>query len=94
MHDEHGFPATQLRRERPLFAKIIFGTAIVAVLLFLSVIVQSLLGDTYLSSEGSFLQAAEQTWCGVATWSPNCSNAANAGSTSTSPSLSTSTSPN
>jgi hypothetical protein len=95
MQDEHGFPTEQLRRERPLSAKIIFGVGILGLLFFLSVIVQSFLSDAYLSSEGNLWQSAVQTWCGVASWAPSCgpnSSAAPPASTSTSTSLSTSTS--
>ncbi len=95
MQDEHGFPTGQLRRERSPLAKIIFGAGILGLLFFLSVIVQSFLRDTYLSSESRLWQAAVETWCGVASWAPSCgpnSSAAPPASTSTSTSLSTSTS--
>jgi hypothetical protein len=95
MQDEREFPTVQLRRERSPLSKIILGAGILGLLFFLSLIVQSFLGDTYLSGEGGLWQAAVQTWCGVASWAPNCgpnSSAAPPGSTSTSTSLSTSTS--
>ncbi|HEX4014113.1 MAG TPA: hypothetical protein VHX17_09550 [Candidatus Cybelea sp.] len=80
----------QLRRGPSPLAKIILGAGIFGILFSLSVIVQSFLGDTYLSSEGSIVQTAEQGWCGIASWSPGCGTDAHNGSTSTSTSLSTS----
>jgi len=88
MQDEHGFPTVQLRRERSLLAKILFGAGILGLLFFLSVIVQSFLGDAYLSSEGSVWHAVEQTWCGVVSSGSACGP--NPGAPSTSTSLSTS----
>ncbi|HEY1881549.1 MAG TPA: hypothetical protein VGG51_00725 [Candidatus Cybelea sp.] len=71
-------------------ARIVLGAGVVGLLFFLAVIVQSFLGDAYLSSEGGLWQTAQQVWCGVASWSSNCGTVH--GSTSTSTSLSTSTS--
>ncbi len=77
-----------VRREPSPLAKIILGTGIFGLLFFLAVIVQSFLGDAYLSSEGGLWQTAQSVWCGVVSWGSSCG--AVPSSTSTSTSLSTS----
>ncbi|HEY2473723.1 MAG TPA: hypothetical protein VGI19_02880 [Candidatus Cybelea sp.] len=80
----------QLRREHSPLAKAAVGLGVFGLLFFLSVIVQSFLGDQYLTNEGSLWGIARQAWCEVAPWGSNCLPPSS--SSSTSPSLSTSTS--
>ncbi|HEX3369626.1 MAG TPA: hypothetical protein VHS56_08635 [Candidatus Cybelea sp.] len=87
---DEGFPTAQLRREHSLLAKAAVGLGVFGLIFFLSVIVQSFLGDQYLTNEGSLWAVAQQAWCEVAPWGSSCAPASS--STSTSPSLSTSTS--
>ncbi|HEX3370085.1 MAG TPA: hypothetical protein VHS56_10965, partial [Candidatus Cybelea sp.] len=65
-------------------AKIVLGAGILGLLFFLSIIVQSFLGDAYLSSEGGLWQTAQQAWCGIASWSSNCGPPASASASTSS----------
>ena len=62
MQDER-FPTMQLRKEHSPLAKAAVGLGVFGLLFFLSVIVQSFLGDQYLRNEGSLWGIARQAWC-------------------------------
>lgn len=90
MQDENRLSSVQIRRAPTRLGRVAMGVCAIALLFLLSVIVQSLLGDEYLPSEGGLWHAVSQQVCRVAFWSTACVPASVSTSTSTSPSTSTS----